>query len=73
VLLLALLSFWVGLAELPVQDRDEARYAQASRQMAETGDWVDIRFQEAARHVKPVGVYWMQAADAGVDGPDRHE
>jgi hypothetical protein len=62
VLLLALLSFWVGLAELPVQDRDEARYAQASRQMAETGDWVDIRFQEEARHVKPVGVYWMQAA-----------
>jgi 4-amino-4-deoxy-L-arabinose transferase-like glycosyltransferase len=46
VLILALLSFWVGLAELPVQDRDEARYAQASRQMAETGDWVDIRFQD---------------------------
>jgi 4-amino-4-deoxy-L-arabinose transferase-like glycosyltransferase len=62
VLILALLSFWVGLAELPVQDRDEARYAQASRQMAETGDWVDIRFQTGARHVKPVGVYWMQAA-----------
>jgi 4-amino-4-deoxy-L-arabinose transferase-like glycosyltransferase len=62
VLILALLSFSVGLAELPVQDRDEARYAQASRQMAETGDWIDIRFQDAARHVKPVGVYWMQAA-----------
>jgi 4-amino-4-deoxy-L-arabinose transferase-like glycosyltransferase len=62
VLLLALLSFSVGLAELPVQDRDEARYAQASRQMAETGDWVDIRFQDQPRHVKPVGVYWMQAA-----------
>jgi hypothetical protein len=30
--------------------------------MAETGDWIDIRFQDAARHVKPVGVYWMQAA-----------
>jgi 4-amino-4-deoxy-L-arabinose transferase-like glycosyltransferase len=62
VLALALLSFWGGLDTLPVQDRDEARYAQASRQMAETGDWVDIRFQDAARHVKPVGVYWMQAA-----------
>jgi 4-amino-4-deoxy-L-arabinose transferase-like glycosyltransferase len=62
VLILALLSFSLGLAELPVQDRDEARYAQASRQMAETGDWVDIRFQDAPRHVKPVGVYWMQAA-----------
>jgi 4-amino-4-deoxy-L-arabinose transferase-like glycosyltransferase len=68
VLLLALLSFWVGLAELPVQDRDEARYAQASRQMAETGDWVDIRFQEEARHVKPVGVYWMQATVLELSG-----
>ncbi len=62
VLILALLSFWVGLTDLPVQDRDEARYAQASRQMAETGDWIDIRFQDTARHVKPVAVYWMQAA-----------
>ncbi|MBY6200902.1 glycosyltransferase family 39 protein [Maritalea mobilis] len=62
VLLLSLFSFGVGLTELPVQDRDEARYAQASRQMAETGDWVDIRFQEDARHNKPAGVYWMQAA-----------
>jgi 4-amino-4-deoxy-L-arabinose transferase-like glycosyltransferase len=68
VLILALLSFSVGLAELPVQDRDEARYAQASRQMAETGDWIDIRFQDAARHVKPVGVYWMQAAALELTG-----
>lgn len=68
VLVLALLSFWVGIAELPVQDRDEARYAQASRQMAETGDWVDIRFQENARHVKPVGVYWLQAATLQLTG-----
>ncbi|MGP1359002.1 glycosyltransferase family 39 protein [Roseicyclus sp.] len=68
VLLLALLSFSVGLAEFPVQDRDEARYAQASRQMAETGDWVDIRFQEAPRHVKPAGVYWMQAAALELTG-----
>ncbi|MDG4647760.1 glycosyltransferase family 39 protein [Roseibacterium sp. SDUM158017] len=74
VLVLALVSFSVGLSELPVQDRDEARYAQASRQMAETGDWVDIRFQDAARHVKPVGVYWMQAAVlelTGTTGTDR--
>ena len=30
--------------------------------MLETGDLVDIRFQDEARHKKPVGIYWMQAA-----------
>jgi 4-amino-4-deoxy-L-arabinose transferase-like glycosyltransferase len=56
--------FVPGIASLPVTDRDEARYAQASRQMAETGDYVDIHFQNEARNKKPVGIYWMQAAAA---------
>ena len=43
-------------------DRDEPRFAQASKQMLETGDLVDIRFQTEARHKKPVGIYWAQAA-----------
>ncbi len=60
VLLLALLSFSVGLAQLPVQDRDEARFAQASRQMAHTGDFIYIRLQEAPRHNKPWLIYWAQ-------------
>lgn len=68
VLLLALLSFGVGLSELPVQDRDEARFAQASRQMAQTGDFVDIRLQEAPRHNKPVLIYWAQAAAIAITG-----
>ena len=49
-------------------DRDEARFAQASKQMLETGDFVDIRFQEAPRHKKPAGVYWAQAASASFFG-----
>lgn len=61
VLLLALLSFGVGLVELPVQDRDEARFAQAARQMVETGDFIDIRLQDAPRHNKPALIYWAQA------------
>lgn len=68
VLLLALLSFGVGLAELPVQDRDEARFAQAARQMAETGDFIDIRLQDAPRHNKPALIYWAQAAAIYVTG-----
>jgi 4-amino-4-deoxy-L-arabinose transferase-like glycosyltransferase len=64
LLALSLLMFAPGVASLPVTDRDEARYAQASRQMAESGDYLHIRFQHEARNKKPVGVYWLQAAAA---------
>ena len=30
--------------------------------MIETGDYVDIRFQDKTRYYKPVGIYWLQAA-----------
>ena len=66
--LLCLVMMGSGLTSIPVMDRDEARYAQASRQMIETGDFIDIRFQEDARHVKPAGVYWMQTASASLFG-----
>lgn len=51
-----------GLVNLPVIDRDEARYAQASVQMIETGDYINIRFQDRARNKKPAGAYWLQSA-----------
>ncbi len=62
LLCLSLLVFLPGLAELPVIDRDEARFAQASVQMAETGDLLDIRFQDEPRYKKPAGIYWLQTA-----------
>ena len=66
--LLALLLFLPGFFTLPPMDRDEPRFAQASRQMLETGDFVAIRFQDEARNKKPVGIYWLQAA--GVQAAD---
>ncbi len=42
-------------------DRDEARFAQATRQMIESGDYLRIRFQDEARNRKPAGIYWLQA------------
>lgn len=60
--LVALLAGLPVLALLPPLDRDESRYAQATSQMLETGDFVDIRFQDEPRWKKPVGIYWMQAA-----------
>jgi 4-amino-4-deoxy-L-arabinose transferase-like glycosyltransferase len=63
---LALLMFLPGFAGLPPMDRDEPRFAQASKQMLETGDFVSIRFQDEARNKKPVGIYWLQSASVGL-------
>lgn len=60
--LIAAALFTPGFATLQPMDRDEPRFAQASKQMIESGDLVDIRFQTEARHKKPVGIYWIQAA-----------
>lgn len=69
VLLLAgMLVFLPGQTTLPPTDRDEARFVQASRQMLETGDFIDIRFQDEARHKKPVGIYWLQSLSAAAAG-----
>jgi 4-amino-4-deoxy-L-arabinose transferase-like glycosyltransferase len=59
--LVALLAGLPVLMLLPPLDRDESRYAQATSQMLESGDYVDIRFQDDPRWKKPVGIYWMQA------------
>ena len=58
----ALLAFLPGFFQIPPMDRDEARFAQATKQMLETGEYVDIRFQDEVRYKKPVGIYWLQAA-----------
>ncbi len=60
--LLCLALFAPGLAALPPMDRDEARYMQATKQMVESGNFSDIRFQDEPRTKKPIGAYWLQAA-----------
>src|SRR6266403_572551 len=60
--LYALLLFLPGFFNIPPIDRDEPRFAQATKQMVESGDFVDIRFQDDVRYKKPVGIYWLQAA-----------
>ena len=57
-----LIAFLPGFFRIPPVDRDEARFAQATKQMVETGEYVDIRFQNRVRYKKPIGIYWLQAA-----------
>jgi 4-amino-4-deoxy-L-arabinose transferase-like glycosyltransferase len=54
-----------GVFSMPVLDRDEGRFAEASSEMLETGDFVVIRYHDDLRSKKPVGIHWMQAAAVG--------
>lgn len=62
LVIIALASFAPGFFALPAIDRDEARFAQSARQMVASGDYVDIRLQDAPRYKKPIGIYWLQSA-----------
>jgi 4-amino-4-deoxy-L-arabinose transferase-like glycosyltransferase len=68
LVLVALCAFAPGFTAIPPVDRDEARYAQASKQMMETGNYLDIRFQEQPRYLQPIGIYWLQVAAAKITG-----
>lgn len=67
-ILVAAVSLTAGLAglfTLPVMDRDEARFAQATTQMLETQDFVRIAFLDEDRNKKPVGIHWLQSVTVG--------
>ena len=61
ILLLTFLFFIQGVVQLPVMDRDEARFSTASKTMLETKNFVDIKMQDEVRYKKPVGIYWLQS------------
>ena len=71
-LLLGVLTIFVlvGHQMVPPMDRDESRFAQASKQMVESGDLITVRFQDELRAKKPVGIYWLQSASASLFGQD---
>src|SRR3974390_2096816 len=50
LVLVALLHFPPGFFQNPPIGRDEPLFAQASKQMIERGDYVDIRFQDDVRY-----------------------
>ncbi len=68
LIVFCLIAFLPGFFRIPPVDRDEARFAQATKQMVESGDYVDIRFQNEVRYKKPVGIYWLQAAAVKAGG-----
>lgn len=68
LILATLLCFLPGQSTVPPLDRDEPRYTQATKQMVESGDYVRIRFQDAPRNKKPIGIHWLQAGAVWLSG-----
>ncbi|MDB5326156.1 MAG: distantly related to 4-amino-4-deoxy-L-arabinotransferase [Phycisphaerales bacterium] len=63
--------YMVGNGATGLFDRDEPRYAQTSRQMLASGDWVVPHFLDKIRTAKPVLIYWCQASAMAVLGDNR--
>ena len=60
-----------GVFNLPALDRDESRFAQASKEMLEEKDYIRIQYQDELRNKKPAGIHWLQAASTAVfTGPE---
>ncbi len=70
VLLICVALFLPGLFDMPPMDRDETRFAQATKQMLETQNYIDIHLGEEVRYKKPVGIYWLQAISVSLFGSE---
>jgi 4-amino-4-deoxy-L-arabinose transferase-like glycosyltransferase len=68
VFLGALLLNVAGTWIIPLVDRDEPRFSEASREMRERGDYVIPFFNDKYRFDKPAFIYWTQIASYSVFG-----
>jgi 4-amino-4-deoxy-L-arabinose transferase-like glycosyltransferase len=65
--LLFVVLFW-QLGSASFWDPDEAHYAEASREMLRTGDWLAPYYNEQPFFDKPILFYWFQAAGMAIAG-----
>jgi 4-amino-4-deoxy-L-arabinose transferase-like glycosyltransferase len=71
ILVLGLVLLLAGNWIMPITDRDEARFAEASREMLQRGDYILPWFNGRWRFDKPILIYWCQSASyrlLGVNG-----
>jgi 4-amino-4-deoxy-L-arabinose transferase-like glycosyltransferase len=68
LLLLSFFTFFLGLGRPAITDSDEGYYAEASREMVESSDWLTPHFNYANRFEKPPLYYWLTAATYLITG-----
>ena len=68
-LLLFVVLFW-RLGAPTFWDPDEAHYAETSREVLRTGDWLAPYYNEQPFFDKPILFHWFQAASMAITGTD---
>lgn len=66
--LVCFLTFFAGLGRGAIGDSDEAFYAEAAREMVESGDWLTPYYNYEVRFQKPILFYWLVAIAYKVGG-----
>tara|TARA_B100000989_G_scaffold103487_1_gene75760 strand:+ start:99 stop:1736 length:1638 start_codon:yes stop_codon:yes gene_type:complete len=61
IVLISLVIFLQGIFLIPPLDRDESRFAAATKNMIESENYIDIQLENVPRYKKPIGIYWAQA------------
>ena len=56
-----LAMYWTGNGEYSLWDRDEPRFATATREMIAQGEWLVPTFNGELRPDKPILIYWLQS------------
>lgn len=59
-----------GLGSYPLLDPDEGRYAEISRELLDTGDFITLHLNYVEYFHKPPLFYWLLAAVMAVFGPN---
>ena len=69
-MLVAGAAYFVLLGRAPLSNPDEGRYAEISREMVATGDWVTPRLDGIHYFEKPPLMYWAVALSEETFGPN---
>lgn len=61
LLVTLLISFFLNLGSVPLFDRDEGAFSEATREMFERDDFISTYLNGEPRYDKPILIYWFQA------------
>lgn len=64
----SLLVLFIGLGSVPLFDKDEGAFCEATREMLGSGNYLMTYLNGEPRYDKPILIYWLQALSAAVFG-----